>query len=260
MTTPEEFLVQNIYIPEQGIDLGRGLSDLEDRRIWGKLSLVQVRFTEGALTRAYLGELANHVFAIRPLRPDEISENTQIPTEKDLKLDSTFASEFGFTLIPHFASLHQTADGAIEAWISPVLLPQNHPLADGTGNAVALFTDPNIIFPGRKFHISGERILKFNELILARYIRLTVDDQPLVLAHILEEIAKEDINNHGFRQLKPPEGSPTAQLADLLNPCSGLSLGRALDAIRTLPSCRSIDTVLPVIGLGRWGTLKMPKN
>lgn len=244
-----EFLVQHIHVDTQGIDL---LNWLENSHwsLRGKLSLVQVKFAEGTLTREHLGELANRAFDIRPLKAEEISENFQILADGDF----AFATEFGFTLIPHFASLHQTADGAIEAWISPVLLPQNHPLADSASNGVALFTDSN---PTHRF--ITERVREFDELTLGRYIRLTVDDQPLVLASTLVAFPEEGINIHEVKQPEPEKGVPTAQLAILLNPCSGLSFGRALNAIRALPSCRAINTVLPVIDLGRWGMLQNEK-
>ena len=246
-----EFLVQAIYAPQVEINLQEWL-EYANWSIRDKLSSVQIRFSGSAVTREHLGQLANRVFSIRPLRPEEISENLQDPAE----VDSAFASEFGFTLIPKFACLQEIAAGKFEAWINPVLLPQNHPLADKVSNGVALFSNPSATFP--EFYPIDIRVLPFDELELARYIRLTIDDQPSVLSEILDPLAREEINIHEFRQPELEKGSPTTQVAVILNPCSGLSLARALQAIQDLPVCRSIDTVLPVLGVERHGMVKIP--
>lgn len=249
-----EFRVHSISVPPQtgGVDLLH-LFDNLDWGLTGKLTLVQIRFDNRDLTAESLGALANRAFGIRPLKPEEISENHQIPAAEDF----AFATEFGFTLIPHLASLGLAADGAIETWIGPALVPSHHPLADKQGTAVALFTDPNIT--SRSRFLNGENVRSLQELNIARYIRLTVDDQPLVLADTLGAIAQEEINIHELRQPEPEKGNPTAQLAAISNPCSGESFGNALNAIRALPSCR-IDTVLPVVGLGRLGSLQDEKD
>lgn len=243
MTSNPEFRVHSIAFGPEGIDLVGGIES--NPRLTGQLSIVQIRCSR-ELTRECLGLLANVAFGIRPLKPEEIFEDDSLSADQD----AAFAAQFGFTLIPRLAHLGKAADGAIEAWISPALVPNHHPLAS---HETYLLPDlsPRVRFP------NGGVVLGLNQLTIARYLRLTVEDRSSVLGEILAVVAQldlipeEQINIHEILQPEPEKGNPTVHLAILLNACPSASLSRALGAIRTLPSCRSIDAVLPVIGLGR---------
>lgn len=236
-----EFRVHSIAYGPKGIDLIRHIED--GRELSGNLVLVQIRYGREH-TREHLGLVANVAFDIRPLKQEEIFESDSLPADED----SAFAAQFGFTLIPRLAHLSLTPDGAIEAWISSALVPNQYQIATHETNLSST--------PSPRFRFSnGEVVRGLDQLTIARYIRLTVEDRASVLGEILAAVAEQEINVHEFIQPKPEKDSPTAKLFAILNLCSGESFGRALNAIRTLPSCVSIDAVFPVVGLGRHGIL-----
>lgn len=245
MARSPEFRVHSIAFGPEGTDLIRQIEDNWDLN--GKLALVQIRCSSKH-TREHLGLVANVAFGIRPLKPEEIFEDYSRPTDED----RAFAAQFGFTLIPRLAHLSLADDGAIEAWISPALVSNNHDLAS---KETYLLHGPS---PRVRFSI-GEVVRGLNKLTIARYIRLTVDNTHSVLGAVLDAIAQkgaeEEINVHVCSQPEVAKESPSARVAAFLNPCSGPGLRKALDAVRALPSCRSIDAVLPVVGLGRYDIL-----
>lgn len=224
----------------KGIGLSRFLYNLNlpfDRQ----LNQVQIAFLKkGAVTPKNLGQLINDAFGSLPVKARKIYQNYPTLTEKD----AFFAKKFGLALIPHFAHLKRNPDETIEAWISPVLLSQSHPLAkEGAGNTAVLFTGLiSTQLPSFK-----DQVVRFDDLCLGRYVRLTVADEQGVLGTVCNIFGKADINIHELRQPESQTGSLVATPAFILNPCLGNSFNNALEAIRALPSCQSIDATLPVI-------------
>lgn len=220
---------------------------LERGAIEGRVIGIQIASHDSALSPIELGQLANRAFSIFSIPPEKINVSTGLFTKEDLK----FTERFGYTHVPHFACLKMIDGVGIEAWISPVLLPPNHPLAHARTSAAAFSTDTQSSSVSRLELVPP--VLSFSGLTYGRYVRLTVLDKPRVLGNVAWAFAGQKISIKGAEQPETRTGNPFAEISFILHPCSGKNFATALNKIKELQVgdgqklCCAINTTLPIV-------------
>jgi homoserine dehydrogenase len=223
---------------------------------------------EGEDARYKLAILASLAFRAPVRREDIYREGITRLTAKDFR----YAAELGYA-IKLLALAHRRADG-IQARVHPVLLPADAPLAkvDGVLNAIQVegdligrvnFQGPGAGFPttsaviadvldaaqsvigGRRTSLAGAEapapIVAMSELVTRYYIRLTVIDQPGVLAQIATKLGEAQISIASVIQKEADPTSKTAELVIMTHEAREASMQEALKAVAALP-------VVPEIG------------
>ncbi len=228
---------------------------------------------EGEDARYKLAILASLAFRVPVSRDDIYREGITKLTAKDFR----YAAELGYAI--KLLALAHRRDGGIQARVHPVLLPAEAPLAkvDGVLNAIQVegdligrvnFQGPGAGFPttsaviadvldaaqsvvgGRRAsHASEEapaRIIPMSELETRYYIRLTVIDQPGVLAQIATKLGDAEISIASVIQKEADAASKTAELVIMTHEAREASMQEALQAVENLTAVQEIGNFIRV--------------
>jgi homoserine dehydrogenase len=228
---------------------------------------------EGEDARYKLAILATLAFRAPVRRDDIYREGITRLTAKDFR----YAAELGYAI--KLLALAHRIDGGVQARVHPVLLPAEAPLAkvDGVLNAIQVegdligrvnFQGPGAGFPttsaviadvldaaqsvigGRRASYASEeapaRIVAMSELITRYYIRLTVADQPGVLAQIATRLGDAKISIASVIQKEADPASNTAELVIMTHEAREASMQDALKAVAALSVVQEIGNFIRV--------------
>jgi len=228
---------------------------------------------EGEDARYKLAILATLAFRAPVRRDDIYREGITKLTARDFR----YAAELGYAI--KLLALAHRRDGGVQARVHPVLLPAEAPLAkvDGVLNAIQVegdligrvnFQGPGAGFPttsaviadvldaaqsvigGRRASFASEaapaRIVPMNELVTRYYIRLTVIDQPGVLAQIATKLGDAQISIASVIQKEADSASKTAELVIMTHEAREASMQDALKAVANLPVVQEIGNFIRV--------------
>jgi homoserine dehydrogenase len=228
---------------------------------------------EGEDARYKLSILASLAFHTKVERDDIYREGITKLTAKDFR----YASELGYA-IKLLAMASARPDG-IQARVHPVFLPADAPLAkvDGVLNAVQVegdligrvnFQGPGAGFPttsaviadileaarsitaGRPPAPAPEQadspILPISELTTRYYIRITVVDQPGVLAQISTVLGDAQISIASVIQKEADAASNTAELVIMTHEAREASMQDALKKVADLATVQEIGSFVRV--------------
>jgi homoserine dehydrogenase len=228
---------------------------------------------EGEDARYKLAILASLAFRASVQRDDIYREGITKLTARDFR----YAAELGYAI--KLLALASRVDGGIQARVHPVLLPAEAPLAkvDGVLNAIQVegdligrvnFQGPGAGFPttsaviadvldaaqsvigGRRASYASEdapaRIIPMADLVTRYYIRLTVVDQPGVLARIAKLLGDARISIASVIQKETHEASNTAELVIMTHEAREASVQDALKAVADLPEVQEIGNFIRV--------------
>jgi homoserine dehydrogenase len=229
---------------------------------------------EGEDARFKLAILASLAFRT-PVRPDDIyREGITRLTAKDFR----YAAELGYAI--KLLALARWVEGGVQARVHPAFIPASAPLAkvDGVLNAVEVegdligrvnFQGPgagsfpttsaviadvldaaqSIIGGRREVHVEEEapsRIIPMSDLRTRYYIRLTVADQPGVLAQIAARLGEAQISISSVIQKETHIDAQTAELVIMTHEAREASMQDALAGLRTLEAVQEISNFLRV--------------
>ena len=228
---------------------------------------------EGEDARYKLAILASLAFRASVQRDDIYREGITKLTARDFR----YAAELGYAI--KLLALAARVDGGIQARVHPVFLPADAPLAkvDGVLNAIQVegdligrvnFQGPGAGFPttsavvadildaaqtvigGRRATYATEdapaRIIPMAELVTRYYIRITVIDQPGVLASIAKLLGDAKISIASVIQKETHEASNTAELVIMTHEAREASIQEALKAVADLPEVQEIGNFIRV--------------
>jgi homoserine dehydrogenase len=228
---------------------------------------------EGEDARYKLAILASLAFRAPVQRDDIYREGITKLTARDFR----YAAELGYAI--KLLALAHRIDGGVQVRVHPVLLPADAPLAkvDGVLNAVQVegdligrvnFQGPGAGFPttsaviadvldaaqsvigGRRASYASEetpaRIVPMSELVTRYYIRLTVVDQPGVLAQIATKLGDARISIASVIQKEANAASKTAELVIMTHEAREASVQDALKAVQNLPDVQEIGNFIRV--------------
>ena len=228
---------------------------------------------EGEDARYKLAILASLAFRASIQRDDIYREGITKLTARDFR----YAAELGYAI--KLLALASRVDGGIQARVHPVLLPADAPLAkvDGVLNAIQVegdligrvnFQGPGAGFPtvsaviadvlnaagsiiggGRAVYAAEDGaalIIPMAELVTRYYIRLTVVDQPGVLASIAKLLGDARISIASVIQKETHEASNTAELVIMTHEAREASVQDALKAVADLPEVQEIGNFIRV--------------
>lgn len=229
---------------------------------------------EGEDARYKLAILASLAFRAPVQRDDIYREGITKLTARDFR----YAAELGYA-IKLLALASRVGEDGIQARVHPVFLPADAPLAkvDGVLNAIQVegdligrvnFQGPGAGFPttsaviadvldaaqsvvgGRRATYATEdasaRIIPMAELVTRYYIRLTVIDQPGVLASIARLLGDARISIASVIQKETHEASNTAELVIMTHEAREASVQDALKAVADLPEVQEIGNFIRV--------------
>jgi homoserine dehydrogenase len=229
---------------------------------------------EGEDARYKLAILASLAFRT-PVRPTDIyREGITKLTAKDFR----YAAELGYAI--KLLALARSEDGGIQARVHPALLPADSPLAkvDGVLNAVQVEGDltgrvnfqgngagsfpttsaviadvidaaQSIIGGRREVHSAEEapsRIVPMSELRTRYYVRITVNDQPGVLAQIARCLGDMQISISSVIQKETHVDVQTAELVIMTHEAREASMQKALAAVQELGVVQEVGNFLRV--------------
>jgi homoserine dehydrogenase len=228
---------------------------------------------EGEDARYKLAILASLAFRAAVQRDDIYREGITKLTARDFR----YAAELGYAI--KLLALASRVDGGIQARVHPVFLPADAPLAkvDGVLNAIQVegdiigrvnFQGPGAGFPttsaviadildaaqtvigGRRATYATEdgpaRIIPMADLVTRYYIRITVVDQPGVLASIAKLLGDAQISIASVIQKETHEASNTAELVIMTHEAREASIQEALKAVADLPEVQEIGNFIRV--------------
>jgi homoserine dehydrogenase len=228
---------------------------------------------EGEDARYKLAILASLAFRVPVRRDDIYREGITRLTARDFR----YAAELGYAI--KLLALARAVGGGVQARVHPVLLPADAPLAkvDGVLNAVQVegdligrvnFQGPGAGFPttsaviadiidaaqtvigGRRTaHAPPEipaRIVPMSELETRYYIRLTVADQPGVLAQIAARLGDARISIASVIQKEADAASKTAELVIMTHAAREASIQSAIREVESLAVVQEIGNFLRV--------------
>ncbi|MGE0058369.1 MAG: homoserine dehydrogenase [Dehalococcoidia bacterium] len=229
---------------------------------------------EGEDARYKLAILASLAFHTSVHPNDIYREGITKLTAKDFR----YAAELGYSI--KLLALARSLDSGIQAGVYPAFISADAPLAkvDGVLNAVQLVGDltGRVLFQGRgagsfpttsaiiadvldaaQSIIGGRReayvaddtpakILPMSELQTRFYIRVTVADQPGVLAQIAFSLGEANISIASVIQKETDEDARTAELVIMTHEAREASMQQALQTVRELPAIREIGGFLRV--------------
>jgi homoserine dehydrogenase len=229
---------------------------------------------EGEDARYKLAILASLAFRT-PVHPDDIYREG---ITKLAARDFRYAAELGYAI--KLLALAQGGDDGVQARVHPVLIPADAPLAkvDGVLNAVQIEGDlvgrvnfqgrgagsmsatsgvladvldaaQSIIGGRREAHAAEEtpaRIIPISELQTRYYIRLTVADQPGVLAKIAAQLGEAKISIASVIQKETHLDAQTAELVIMTHEAREASMQEALAAVEKLSVVQEIGNFIRV--------------
>jgi homoserine dehydrogenase len=228
---------------------------------------------EGEDARYKLAILASLAFRTQVRRDEIYREGITKLTAKDFR----YAAELGYAI--KLLAMARMQNGGVQARVHPVLLPVDAPLAkvDGVLNAVQVegdligrvnFQGPGAGFPttsaviadildaaqsvigGRRVVHAAEDtpcdIVPMNDLLTRYYIRLTVADQPGVLAQIATVLGDAQISIASVIQKEADPQSKTAELVIMTHEAREASMQGALGKVQDLTMVQEIGNFLRV--------------
>jgi homoserine dehydrogenase len=195
--------------------------------------------------------------------------------------DFRFAAELGYVI--KLLAIAERTNGRIFARVAPVFLPRSEPLAkvDGVFNAVQLVGDltGTVLFQGRGAGaeptssavvadildlahsiVLGSRERKYwdpesdipvesmDEMETRYYVRVTVSDQPGVLAQIARGLGDHDVSIAAVNQKEANADDQTAELVIMTHRARERAMQSALREIRQLPVVVEVSSFLRVEG------------
>jgi len=229
---------------------------------------------EGEDARYKLAILASLAFRIQ-VRPDQIyREGITALSARDFR----YAKELGYEI--KLLALARAEQTGIRARVHPALIGIDEPLAkvDGVLNAVQIEGDltGRVLFEGRGAgslpttsaviadvldaarSIAGGRrevhspeetegaVLTMDELLTRYYIRITVADQPLVLAQIARALGEGGISISSVIQKETFVDARTAELVIMTHEAREASMYRAIEAVKKLSVVESVGNFIRV--------------
>lgn len=198
-----EFLVISIHSGSEPISVVAALERESGGGKWVRAFRIALnepitlstRFDFYSVLEAVYGNFRSHT-SFQTLNAYDIPYDTT-PVNKR---DEFFADQFGY-VIKNLATAKITDEGRIEAVIEPTLIHQKHPLASQTaGNQPYIESTRDDTPPYLGTYDHKSLLLDQYAIVSAHYARITVNDQPHVLAQLANEIAKENINICEVRQ------------------------------------------------------------
>ncbi|HEX5369685.1 MAG TPA: homoserine dehydrogenase [Dehalococcoidia bacterium] len=209
-----------------------------------------------------------------PVSADEIyREGITKLTAKDFR----YAAELGYAI--KLLAMARRQDGGVQTRVHPVLLPADAPLAkvDGVLNAIQVegdlvgrvnFQGPGAGFPtvsavvadvldaaqgviaGRKPAFAAQEapthLVPISELVTRYFVRITVVDQPGVLAQIAARLGEAQISIASVIQKEADAASKTAELVMMTHEAREASMQSALKAVAELDVVQEIGNFLRV--------------
>ncbi|MFN0095259.1 MAG: homoserine dehydrogenase [Dehalococcoidia bacterium] len=235
---------------------------------------------EGIDAAYKLAIMASLAFRV-PVRPHHVhAEGISKLAAADLR----YAAELGYVI--KLLAIAERIDGGIVTRVSPALLPQAEPLArvDGVFNAVQITGDLTgmVLLQGRGagaeptssavvadildlahsiVHAGSEReswrypapedassvaILGLDALMTRFYLRVTVKDQPGVLARIAQALGDAGVSIAAVNQKEADETAGTAELVVMTHRAREGAMRAALATIEALPVVARIESFLRV--------------
>ncbi|MBC7341560.1 MAG: homoserine dehydrogenase [Clostridia bacterium] len=228
---------------------------------------------EGRDAARKLAILASIGFSSRVTYEQVYAEGITRVTPEDI----AYAHELGYTI--KLLAIAREVEGEIEARVHPVLIPVNHPLASINDEYNAIFVEGDAVGPamfygkgagrfptasavvgdiimaardivhGVKGRISctcfnNKRVKAIEEIETKYYLRLTVTDQPGVLAGIAGVFGNQKVSLASVIQ-KRTRGS-LAEIVLVTHKVCEANIREALRVIEKLPTISSIDNVIRV--------------
>jgi homoserine dehydrogenase len=254
----------------EGADFGDALRRAQDL---GYAEPDPTNDVEGEDARYKLSILASLAFHTPVQREAIYREGITKLTAKDFR----YASELGYAI--KLLAMASSQDGGIQARVHPALIPSDAPLAkvDGVLNAIQVEGDligrVNFQGPGAGFpttsaviadildaarSIAADRapapmpeqanapILPISELVTRYYIRLTVADQPGVLAQIATALGDAHISIASVIQKEADAASKTAELVIMTHEAREASMQEALRTVENLTTVAEIGSFVRV--------------
>ncbi|MBI3953567.1 MAG: homoserine dehydrogenase [Chloroflexi bacterium] len=254
-----------------GLDFGAALKQAQDLGYAEADPSNDVAGTDAAYKLAILATLAFHTH----IRPEDVyREGIERLTGRDFR----HARELGYAI--KLLAIAKAEDGAVQARVHPVLLPQDYPLAkvEGVFNAVQVEGDlvGPLLFQGRGAgaqptasavvadiiraarHIQGNapypppllndsRTLRpMAEIRTRYYIRLGVADRPGVLAQIARILGDEGISIASVIQKEVDEEAQTAELVIMTHQAQEAAVQEALKRLEGLAVVSEVSNYLRV--------------
>jgi len=257
----------------EGADYGDALARAQDL---GYAEPDPANDVEGEDARYKLAILASLAFHT-PVRPEDIfREGITKLTAKDFR----YAAELGYAI--KLLAMARSVDGGIQARVHPAMLPADAPLAkvDGVLNAVQVEGDlvGRVNFQGRgagpapttsavladvlaaaQRIVSGRRessaatempstlkVVPMSELMTRYFMRITVVDQPGVLAQIATLLGEAQISIASVIQKETHVDAGTAELVIMTHEAREASVHQALAAVQKLDVVQEIGSFLRV--------------
>ena len=230
---------------------------------------------EGIDASYKLAILASLAFRSR-VRPQDIyREGISRLTSRDFR----YARDLGFSI--KLLAIAKESDGAIEARVHPVFLPEKSFLAkvDGVYNAVQVETDlagkvlfmgqgagplptssaviADVVASARKIvlgigsvsvwkAVAGKRIRPMDEIETQYYIRMSAADRPGVLARIATVFGDNEISIASAIQPESNDVTQTAELVIMTHPAREKDVQQALRELDKLDVVREISNFIRV--------------
>jgi homoserine dehydrogenase len=229
---------------------------------------------EGEDARYKLAILASLAFHT-PVRPDDIyREGITRLTAKDFR----YSAELGYAI--KLLAIARRLDAGVQARVHPCLVPGEAPLAkvDGVLNAVQVEGDlvgrvnflgrgagslsatsgvlgdvldaaQSIIGGRREAHAAEEPplpIVPVSDLVTRYYVRLTVADQPGVLAQIAARLGEAEISIASVIQKETHLDAQTAELVIMTHEAREASMQSALADVERLEAVQQIGSFIRV--------------
>jgi len=230
---------------------------------------------EGIDANYKLAIMASLAFQTR-VRPEDIyREGISRLTSRDFH----YARELGFVI--KLLAIAKSSNGAIEARVHPVFIPEDTFLAkvDGVYNAVHVEADlagkvlffgegaganptssavvADVVSAARKIVLgvasqsiqkydSGRVVKPMDEITTRYYIRLSAADRPGVLAQIARVFGDNEISIASAIQRETEEASTAAEIVIMTHPAIEKAMRQALGAMGKLEAVNEIDNFIRV--------------
>ncbi len=255
----------------EGADFGDALKAAQDL---GYAEANPANDVEGEDARFKLAILASLAFRAQVKPADIYREGITRLSARDFR----YAKELGYAI--KLLALARSEDGGIQARVHPAFVPVEESLAkvDGVLNAVQVEADlaGRVLFQGRgagslpttsaviadmldaaQSIIGGRRdlpapdeaptrILPMSELTTRYYLRLTVEDEPGVLAQIAKILGEASISISSVIQKEADQQARTAELVIMTHLAREAAMQTAIRSLEALPAVRAVSNFIRV--------------
>lgn len=220
-----------------------------------------------------LAILSSIAFNTRIVPEDIHTEGIRNISSKDIK----YARELGYVI--KLLAVARRENGRVEAWVSPVLLPEKHPLAKigGVFNAIMVHGSPvgQVMFYGRgagkdatASAVVGDvldivrhrgypswngctcfetkKVVPVYETVSQFYIRMTVEDKPGVLAKIAGALGENNVSL--LSVVQKYRWGDAAEIVLVTHKVKSANLFNALDKIKSFNSTKAVSNTIRVEG------------